>query len=407
MIAAFRDADWLDATRVTRVRTALVVLLPLLALGWLLRSAGGQDEAGHVIGTDYLSFWTAARFAVGGAPEAAYDTTRHHAAQLAAFGRDPGYVAFFYPPAFLLVLLPFGMLGYFASLAAWLAATGYGYWRAVKAWGGSLAALLAFPAVLINAGHGQNGFLTTALFGGGALLVGKRPWLGGALLGALVIKPHLAIVIPFALAFRGEWRAFVATGLSATALLLASYLVFGVETWRGFLDSAQLASATLEQGLVSSEKMQSLFAAVRTLGGPLPLAYALQIALAVAAIAGVALVARSKANARAQAAVMAGAALLISPFLLDYDLTLAAFPLLWMLHEGQRTGFRPWEKSLLAAAFILPLVSRNIALATGVPLGPLVLSLFFLLVVRRARSEHRHAAVDVDRLPGDVGRLAA
>ena len=34
-----------------------------------------------------------------------------------------------------------------------------------------------FPAVFINAGHGQNGFLTAALLGGGLVLLEKRPML--------------------------------------------------------------------------------------------------------------------------------------------------------------------------------------------------------------------------------------
>jgi hypothetical protein len=410
-LSFFRTADWLSETRARAIMLILAVLLPALALLWIALSRDGLDPAGHPLGTDYLSFWTAARFAVEGEPAAAYDIVRHHAAQRAQAGIDPGYAAFFYPPAFLLALLPFGLFGYFTSLALWLGVTFTAYWRAVRGWaagwGGSLPALIAYPAVLSNAGQGQNGFLTAALFGGGALLIGRRPWLGGALLGALVIKPHLALVIPLALLFRGAWRSFAAAAISAASICLASFLLLGVEAWTGFIDASTLARATLESGLVDPAKMQSFFAALRLGEAPLAAAYALQTLLFLSALAGLALVARSRADSRAQGAAMIAAALIATPFLLDYDLTLAAFPLAWLFVEARRTGFLPWEKLVMGAAFILPLVSRSLAMSAGIPMAPLVLAALFLLVVRRARSDHHHSAVDVDRLAGDVAGLAA
>ena len=407
-LSFLRDAEWLGAARARSIMLALAIVLPVLAISWLALSRGGIDPAGHPIGTDYLSFWTAARFAASGEPQAAYDLAAHHGAQIAQAGLDPGYAAFFYPPAFLLALLPFGLLGYFPSLILWLAVTFGAYWRTIRAWaGGSLPAVIAYPAVLLNAGQGQNGFLTAALFGGGALLVERRPWLGGALLGALVIKPHLALVIPFALLFRGAWKSIAAAAISATTICLASLLLFGTETWAGFFRGSALARETLESGLVDPAKMQSLFAGLRMWGAPLGVAYGLQLLLFLGVVAALALVARSGAGNRAQGAAMAAGALVSTPFLLDYDLTLAAVPLAWLFIEARRTGFLPWEKLVLAAAFILPLVSRTLASSLGLPLAPLVLAALFLLVVRRARSEHRHAAVDVDGLPGDVAALAA
>jgi alpha-1,2-mannosyltransferase len=69
-------------------------------------------------------------------------------------------------------------LPYLASLAAWLLVTGLAYVRVVRAYLGkqaSLLPILAFSAALINIGHGQNGFLSAAPFGGGALLLNRRP----------------------------------------------------------------------------------------------------------------------------------------------------------------------------------------------------------------------------------------
>src|SRR5271166_2431864 len=75
--------------------------------------------------------------------------------------------AFFYPPTFLVVCLPLALAPYFWSLGLWLSATGYAYYRVVRGYVPSLrlAPFLAYPAVLLNAAHGQNGFLSAALLG--------------------------------------------------------------------------------------------------------------------------------------------------------------------------------------------------------------------------------------------------
>jgi hypothetical protein len=80
------------------------------------------------------------------------------------------------------------------------------------------------------------------------------------------------------------------------------------------------------------------------------------------------------------------AALIASPFLLDYDLVILAAPLAWLLGEAARTGFRDWEKTTLAAAFVLPAVSRMLAAQAHLPLAPLVLAALLVLILRRGAS---------------------
>jgi hypothetical protein len=46
----------------------------------------------------------------------------HWAAEKALFGPAQGYVAFFYPPPYLLICLPLALVPYFWSLAVWLIA---------------------------------------------------------------------------------------------------------------------------------------------------------------------------------------------------------------------------------------------------------------------------------------------
>jgi hypothetical protein len=80
---------------------------------------------------------------------------------------------------------------------------------------------------------------------------------------------------------------------------------------------------------------------------------------------------------------MVAATLLMSPFMLDYDLLLSAIPLGWLIMSGLKDGFRPWEKITALVVFILPLFARSLALNLHLPLAPLVLLVFYVMVARR------------------------
>jgi hypothetical protein len=388
-IALFREANWLTPDRALAWSRVLLVVTVLGALVWVALARGGIDLAGKPLGTDFVSFWTASELALNGHPEAAYDPVRHQHAQIALFsGIDAtGYTAFFYPPVFLLLCLPLAALPYLWALAAWLGVTFWAFWRAARVLlpqSEMIAGILAYPAVLVNLGHGQNGFLSAALFGGGMLALDARPALAGICLGCLAFKPHLALLVPVALVAGGRWRPLAAAGMTAVGLVAASVAVFGTETWRAFLADSSLARRAMEQNLIGPEKMQSAFAAVRLLGGGVTASYAAQIAALLLACVLVTLHARSVQDGQAEGAALATASLFGSPFVLDYDLTILALPFAWVMRHALATRFLPWEKITLLAGFVLPLVSRTVAARVGVPLGPAVILAVLGMVLRRS-----------------------
>lgn len=257
------------------------------------------------------------------------------AAEHANFGLDAGYAqdyyAFFYPPPFLLICLPLALLPYNAALAVWLTTTGAAYFAVVRSllpcsWPAVLVSL-AFPAMLINVEHGQNGALSTALTGAATLQLDRRPRAAGACLGALCFKPQLALLIVPALCIARRWRSLAWAAGTAGMMCLASLLVLGEAAWQGFLAEAPLAKAALEAGLIGFAKMTSPFAAMRLLGATPFIAWCAQSAVSFAALILVVSVARRRPGAAAEGATMAAAACLATPFLLDYDLMLLAVPL--------------------------------------------------------------------------------
>lgn len=392
-LAILRDADWFDGRRARAYLFLLAALSVAGAIGYVALSHNGLDPNGKPLGTDFASFWTASQLALAGHPADAWDIASHRAAQAAMFGTDAVYAAFFYPPPYLLVCLPLALAPYFVSLFVWLGATGAAWAYMVRAWlraAGDTSLgwlpILVFPAVMLNVGHGQNGFLTAALFGAGALLCDRRPWLGGALFGALVVKPHLAVLVPVFLLMAGNWRSFVGAGLSAAGLSLLSLAVFGPEVWQAFLANASAARGVLDNDLVGYGKLQSTFTGIRVLGGGAGLAITAQVVTGLLAVSALWIV-RRHASGLANGAALVCATFLTTPFLLDYDFTLLAVPLAWLFARAQRSGFLPWERVLLLAGFVLPLFARPLAMSAHIPIAPLVIGALLLCIVRRAAAE--------------------
>ena len=157
----------------------------------------------HRSAIDFYFFWEAAGHVVGGHAWAAYlphSAAVGHLRPLA------------YPPPFLFLIAPLGLLGFGIALASWLIVTGTLY---LVSTGQPLRLALGSPAAAYNGLFGQAGFLTSAIILGGANLVEKRPVLAGLLLGCMVIKPHLAIFVPIALIAAREWRSLGAAAASA------------------------------------------------------------------------------------------------------------------------------------------------------------------------------------------------
>lgn len=359
------------------------------AAGMIAASRGGIDHYGRVLGTDFLDVYAASDQALAGRPAAVYDYRLHDRSErrVADTGRFYGW---HYPPMFLLVALPMALLPYGWALCLWLAATFAGYRAAVRRSfpvAGTAMAALAFPAVWVNVGHGQNAFLTAGLLGFGLLLLDRRPGLAGLLLGLLCYKPQFGLLIPVALVAGRHWRttaAATATVLAAAGLSLAA---FGPATWQAFFASLGTSRRLLlEQGALPWFKIQSVFAAVRLLGGGAASAYAVQAVATLAVMVAVAAMWRRCRDPGLRSAALVAAMPLATPYVLDYDLVILALPIAWLARAGSETGFRPWEKTVLAAVWLLPLLARPAGFALGIPLTPPLLAVLLGLAVARAVS---------------------
>jgi alpha-1,2-mannosyltransferase len=393
MIEMLRTGDWLTRERVRIIAIILLAFYTIATVFLFATSNGRVDRFDRPLGTDYSQVWTAGRFVLEGHPEKPFDNVAHDKRQREYFSETSGFFHWGYPPYFLVVAAFFALFPYALSLILWQAATLPIYLAAVRSiapFRDGLLAAAAFPAVFVNIGHGHNGFLTAGLMAFGLLALERRPLLAGVLFGLLAYKPQFGILIPIALVAGGYWRTALAAAVTIAAMTLGTWLAFGGETWRGFFAMMTFSREVIsEQGVTGWHKIQTVFAAVRMLGGSIPLAYGFQfISTAICAVL-VAVLWYGRTDRRLAAAALMTGALLSTPYALDYDMMLLGPALAFVVAYGVEKGFRPWEKSLLALVWFVPIIARNIAEVTFIPVGVLTMFAFMSLIVRHAVSDEQ------------------
>ena len=392
-IDIFSKADWINKERVTAYPRIFVTLYVIAIVLVLSLSHNLIAPNGKNIGTDFMNVWAAGKMALAGNAPEVYDYQKHFEVQRTALPwneeqRVP-YYGWHYPPMFLIVAAGLAFLPYGWALAIWLTATLPAYLMATRTilpGRAALMAALAFPGVFINLGHGQNGFVTAGLFGGGLLLLERRPWLAGFLFGLLAYKPQFGLLIPLALLVGGHWRTIISATLTTLAVAAASYALFGIATWQAFFQSLTLTrTVVLEQGSTGWERIDSIFSAMRMFGGGIEFAYITQGIYGTLGAFAIIWIWRSRAAPELKSAALVTACLMVTPYVLDYDLIVLALPIAWLAACGLRQGFLPWEKITLLATWLLPLLSRALAKYMYLPIAPLVMAALLLLILRRAR----------------------
>ncbi len=327
---------------------------------------------------DFLAVWGAARLALAGHAAAAYDNAALHAVEAAAatFSSAGAELPFPYPPAYLLLVIPFGLMAFPFAMAAWSLSTFAFYMVAARRLArrsGWLAA--AFPAVYANMAIGQNGFLTAGIFMAGLSLLATFPLVAGLFLGCLVMKPQLALLVPVALLAARQWRAIAGAAASSAAIMLAGLIAFGPATTIAWLNEAPLIVKVTTDGLMGWSKLASIYAAARAIGVERDASIVLHAFVAAAAATLVWRSWREDGEIGAKIAILAAASMLMSPYIFYYDGLFLVPAFLYLAEKKERAG-------LVLALWCIPLLAiGQFGGAQALNLNPLV-PIFLIALVK-------------------------
>jgi hypothetical protein len=264
-----------------------------------------------------------------------------------------------YPPQFDLLVAPLALLPTGIAYLLFIAATLAVYLLTLRAIAKTHFAhvlVVLFPALAITVGCGQNGFLTGALIGLVCLNVERRQILAGLALGAMVIKPHLAIAMGVYMLVTHRWLALATATTVVLASSLLCTLVFGWPIWSAWLGAIRESAGFLEQGLYPLVRMISTYAALARAGLPAGVAFWTQAAVAGLALASVVLAIRMVAARKLPPAFALGMAVMtsvmISPYAYDYDLPMVGIGIALLL-PGLAQVASTRERSVLYGLILL------------------------------------------------------
>ena len=353
-----------------RLTAALARMLPLFALGAMALGVGITIAvAGTTLGYDFLAYHAAAARVLAGQP--AYDTS---------FAAAGGFGLFYYPPTFIPLVLPFGLLAPAVATWAWIGVLLAAFGAGVAAlpvsrttrWVIVLLAAVSWP-FLYAVKLGQVGPLLFLLLAVGWRWMERGPVLGttGALGAAIKIQPGL--ILAWAVLTRRWGAALWGAGVLGVLALLAT-LVAGAGAWTDFVSLITRVSDP-----ITTPHNFTPGAVAYQLGVPRDTAALVQwVSMAAAAVAVVVTALRLAAVPSYLVAVIASQ--LLSPILWDHYALLLLLPVAWLLDRG-----RPW-----AVLFVL---ATPVFLVGSLPawVYPLAFWACLLAVVAEGASERRAA----------------
>ena len=389
-------AGWLSSRRINWI-AGILFAVEVLVFGLLALATHGYFGPMNPPGSsDFLSFYAAGKLADQGQANAVYDQTRHWAMERVIFG-DPRvpYYYYFYPPVFTLLCAGLARLPYLTAFVFFVGTSLVLYLACLHRISGNWRIpllCLSFPAVPFVIGLGQNSFLTAAILGSGLILIDRKPFRAGIVFGLLCYKPHLAIMVPVALAAGRQARALAGMAVSASLLLILSLLVLGTQPWQAEFAHLGAMQRVFETGAIPFTGLVSLFGAIRLLGGGMALAYTIHAVGAAIAAAAMILVWSRPGPPGPRAASLIAAGLAATPVILFYDLLPVTIALAFLTRDPGYSGYQPWERWAWAILWAIP----GLVIVSGeflhLPIGPLAVFLLLGLALLPARPRQ----IDID-----------
>ena len=334
--------DGLDPGALARAALPVAAIASLLVIPGLVILAA---QSAGTLGFDFLAYHQAASRVLAG--QRLYDPTVQ---------QTGGFGLFYYPPPFVLAILPFALVPAATATWLWLGASMAMLVAGVALlpvgvtvrWATLLLAGLSWP-VAYALKLGQVGPLLFLLFAIGWRWLDRPLAVGAAgALGAIVkIQPGLILV--WALLTRRLRAVLVGGAVLVVAAAAATVLLGGIGVWQDYVALIRNVSDP-----ITTPHNFTPGAAAYQAGAPPALATAIQLLSSALVVAAVILAAlRAPADASLLVAIVASQ--LLSPVLWDHYAMLLLLPVAWLLERRQ------WW------AVLIPLVTSAVTLVVTLP----------------------------------------
>lgn len=333
----------------------------MVVIGWFgLRSLG--------VKADWLAFYAAGSFTLQGELSQIYDAAVIQAWEEPLIGAN--VIRFLYAPAYAATFVPLAFMPVQAARYSWLVVGVLASLLASRLstrWSGlnpplSILALLAFPPLAYSLAIGQISPITLLVF----TFVASQEWqekhgyLPGIVAGLALYKPQLLIPIIFYWLFQRRWRSLIGFMFTAFLISLVSWLVNPRATLAYVQLSAQFLS--LAENATASGANASIYAIFPWVG----------MLVALGVITVLFFVARRGTNRYAYAMLWL-APVLVTPYIIIYDLLLLALPISFLLPLLSRDRLLQIATALIWFTPLLAIIIQSTRLVTLSALGLFIL----------------------------------
>ena len=373
----------------------LPMLVLSLAVAWFvlhgsyLANGYWVDGQGYILGRDFLNFWHYGLAAWNGEAMAYYDVWNYNAVLDRLI---PGYdypdQNWSYPPHYMLLAAPFGLVGYNWALAIFTGLGLFGWWKVAAQplnHSESRLALFAMPTLTVFLLCGQvSALLAVALIAIWRNL-DRRPLVAGLIIALLTVKPQIGLLIPLFLILTGRWKVFFAAAGGTIALIGTSLLLHGVEPWRYYLvDGISVQSTTLvDSNVIVLGLMPTVFVNAVMAGLPKSAAMAAHATVALCAMGALGWILLRCRDPFLQFASLVVATLIVTPYLMSYDTLILGWVMLMLLQRSEATAL---QGVIYRLAMIVSPLGVILAL-NGIPGAPLAILGLMVWLVQAALQE--------------------
>lgn len=291
----------------------------MVVVGWFgLRSLG--------VKADWLAFYAAGSFTLQGELSQIYDAAVIQAWEEPLIGAN--IIRFLYAPAYATTFVPLAFMPVQAARYSWLVVGVLASLLASRLstrWSGlstplSALALLAFPPLAYTLAVGQISPITLLIFS----FVASQEWqekhgyLPGMVAGLALFKPQLLIPIIFYWLFQRRWRSLIGFMFTASLISLVSWLVSPQATLAYIQLSTQFMH--LAENATTTGANASFYSVHPWLGF-----------LVSAGIIATLFFTSGRGNNRYKQALLWIAPVLVTPYIVIYDMLLLALPISFLL----------------------------------------------------------------------------
>lgn len=322
------------------------------------------NDLDFLLGRDLVNTWQYGVAAFTENPALNYDPAVYNA-QLDQIipGIDYPYQQWSYPPHFMLLAAPFGLMGYNGFYIFYMVSSLLMYWVLIaKPFDSAdvrMALFLAPPLVFCLISGNLSVYIAVIL-----VTVFRRmdtnPILAGALIALLTVKPQIGFLFPIYLLASGRRKVFIAAAVSTLIFIGASVMIHGMAPWESYIGFGigQQAELITNSAATILGMMPTLATNLGILGIPMQIGTIIQLIVTLPLVLAMIYLCRTQKEPFLQYGVFLAVSFAVTPYLMVYDTVILAWLMLCLL---TRSPANFAHKTIYYLLMMLPIIGVVLA----------------------------------------------